>query len=47
MQNVSNLYPSNVSDKEWASVVPYLVLMHEEHTSQRTHELHEVFDAFR
>ena len=42
-----DLYPCDVSDKEWAFVAPYLLFMHEEDTSQRTYDLHEVFDALR
>jgi hypothetical protein len=35
-------YPSDVSDKEWALVAPYLVHLSEE-SAQRTHALREVF----
>jgi transposase len=39
-------YPTDVSDEEWAFVVPYLTLMTAE-APQRTHELREVFNALR
>lgn len=39
-------YPSDVSDEEWAFVVPYLTLCRED-APQRTHELREVFNAVR
>jgi transposase len=39
-------YPSDVSDDEWAFVVPYLTLMSQE-APQRTHELREVFNGLR
>jgi transposase len=39
-------YPSDVSDDEWAFVVPYLTLMTLE-APQRTHDLREVFNARR
>jgi transposase len=39
-------YPSDVSDDEWAFVVPYLTLMTED-APQRTHSLREVFNALR
>lgn len=41
-----NPYPSDVSDEEWAFVVPYLTLMVED-APQRDHELREVFNALR
>ena len=39
-------YPSDVSDEEWAFVVPYLTLLPLD-TAQRTHDLREVFNALR
>lgn len=39
-------YPSDVSDEEWAFVVPYLTLMRED-APQREHSLREVFNALR
>ena len=39
-------YPSDVSDEEWALVVPYLVLMDEE-APQREYPLREMFNALR
>jgi transposase len=39
-------YPSDVSDEEWAFVVPYLTLMKED-APQREHSLREVFNALR
>ncbi len=39
-------YLSDVSDEEWALVVPYLVLLPEE-AGQRRHELREVFNGLR
>ncbi|MDB6175534.1 MAG: putative transposase [Chthoniobacteraceae bacterium] len=39
-------YPSDVSDDEWAFVVPYLTLMKED-APQREHPLREVFNAMR
>jgi transposase len=39
-------YPSDVSDEEWAFVVPYLTLLRED-APQRTHDLREVFNALR
>jgi transposase len=40
------LYPSDVSDEEWAFVAPYLALLRED-AAQRTHELREVFNGLR
>jgi transposase len=40
------LYPSDISDEEWAFVVPYLALVRED-APQRTHNLREVFNALR
>jgi transposase len=39
-------YPSDVSDEEWAFVVPYLTLM-TENAPQRVHGLREVFNGLR
>ncbi len=39
-------YPSDVSDEEWAFVVPYLALCRLD-AAQRTHDLREVFNALR
>ena len=39
-------YPSDVSDAEWAFVVPYLCLLPED-AGQRVHNLRDVFDALR
>jgi transposase len=39
-------YPSDVSDEEWAIVLPYLTLCRED-APQRTHDLREVFNAAR
>jgi transposase len=39
-------YPSDVSDDEWALVVPYLTLIMEE-APQREHSLREVFNGLR
>ena len=39
-------YPSDVTDEEWAFVVPYLTLM-TEGAPQRTHDLRDVFNAMR
>lgn len=39
-------YPSDVSDDEWAFVVPYLTLMTAD-APQRTYDLREVFNALR
>ena len=40
------VYPTDVSDEEWAFVAPYLTLMKED-APQRTYALREVFDALR
>jgi transposase len=40
------LYPSDVTDEEWAFVAPYLVLMRED-APQREYDLREVFNALR
>ena len=39
-------YLSDVSDDEWAFVVPYLTLMKED-APQREHSLREVFNGLR
>jgi len=39
-------YPTDVSDEEWAFVLPYLSLMTPE-APQRRHDLREVFNALR
>jgi transposase len=39
-------YPSDVSDAEWAFVVPYLCLLPED-AGQRVYHLRDVFDALR
>jgi transposase len=39
-------YPSDVSDAEWAFVVPYLCLLPED-AGQRDYQLRDVFDALR
>ena len=39
-------YPSDVSDEEWAFVVPYLTLMKED-APQRDHDLRDVFNGLR
>ena len=40
------LYPSDVSDEEWAFVAPYLALVGE-NAPQREHDLREVLNALR
>jgi transposase len=39
-------YPSNVTDEEWAFVLPYLLLCRED-SPRREHELRTVFNAVR
>jgi transposase len=39
-------YPSDVSDEEWAFILPYLVLCRED-SPQRSHSLRSVFNALR
>lgn len=39
-------YPTDVSDEEWAFVVPYLILLPED-AGQRTYSLREVFNGLR
>ncbi len=41
-----SVYPSDVSDEEWAFCVTYLTLMKED-APQREHELRAVFNALR
>ena len=40
------VYPTDVSDDEWAFMVPYLILMKED-APQRAHRLRSVFNALR
>jgi transposase len=46
MQTTRKPYPSDVSDAEWAYVVPYLTLLPMD-AEQRKHDLREVFNALR
>ena len=46
METTRKPYPSDVSDAEWAFVVPYLALLPED-AEQRNHDLREVFNALR
>jgi len=46
METTRKPYPSDVSDSEWAFVVPYLTLLPLD-AEQRTHDLREVFNALR
>jgi transposase len=46
METTRKPYPSDVSDAEWAFVVPYLTLLPLE-AEQRKHDLREVFNALR
>jgi len=39
-------YPSDVTDEEWAFVLPYLTLMNEA-APQRRYDLREMFNALR
>jgi transposase len=39
-------YPSDITDEEWAFVVPYLLLLPED-AGQRTYSLREVFNGLR
>jgi transposase len=41
-----NPYPSDVSDEEWALVIPYLTLMSED-APQREYSLRELFNGVR
>src|SRR4051794_4746511 len=42
----TRIYPSDVSDEEWAFVAPYLMLVRED-AGQRVHEVRAVFNALR
>jgi transposase len=44
--NTRRPYPSDVSDEEWAFVVPYLTLLPED-AGQRRYPLREVFNGLR
>ena len=46
MSSARKPYPSDVSDVEWALVVPYLVLLRED-ADQREHSLREQFNSLR
>ena len=46
MKIVRKAYPSDVSDEEWALVVPYLTLL-PENAGQRDYPLREVFNGLR
>lgn len=46
MKDCRKPYPSDVSDEEWALVVPYLTLLPEK-SPQRTHALRVVFNGLR
>lgn len=46
METTRKPYPSDVSDAEWAFVVPYLTLLPLD-AEQRIHDLREVFNALR
>jgi transposase len=46
METPRKPYPSDVSDAEWAFVVPYLALLPLD-AEQRVHDLREVFNALR
>ena len=46
MKPSRNLYPTDVSDDEWAFVAPYLILLPED-AGQRTYSLREVFNGLR
>ena len=46
MKIVRKAYPSDVSDEEWALVVPYLTLL-PENAGQRDYRLREVFNGLR
>ncbi len=45
-ETVRRAYGTNVSDEEWAFVLPYLLLSHEDNRS-RQHDLRELFNAVR
>jgi transposase len=46
MNSTRKAYPSDVSDEEWALIVPYLTLLPED-AGQREHPLREVFNGLR
>ena len=46
MRAKPNPYPSDVTDAEWTSLLPYLTLMRED-APQRQHDLRNVFNAAR
>lgn len=46
MSETRKPYPSDVTDEEWAFVLPYLVLLGED-AGQRRHDLRDVFNALR
>jgi transposase len=46
MESARKSYPSDITDEEWAFVVPYLTLMTPE-APQRRYDLREVFNALR
>ena len=46
MKPSRNLYPTDVSDDEWAFVAPYLILLPED-AGQRTYSLREIFNGLR
>ena len=46
MMSARKAYPSDVSDEEWAPVVPYLTLLPES-AGRRDHPLREVFNGLR
>ncbi len=46
MSTKRNLYPTDVTDDEWAFAVPYLTLLRDD-AHQRVHDLREVFNALR
>ena len=46
MEITRRAYPSDVSDDEWAFLLPYLLLVRED-AGQRQHPLHELFNALR
>ena len=46
MSATRKAYPSDVSDADWAFLLPYLTLMRED-APQRDHSLREVFNGAR
>ena len=46
MKRANKRYPSDVTDEEWAFILPYLTLMKED-APQRQHDLREVFNGLR